>query len=854
MTEFPRQEQPPKYPAREEAEIFTYSQWGAIRNGVRLQRVTIGTPSVSNVWGVDEHNHLYRRMDEEQSTERWEGKGNGRGRRGTGGGKESGGEKRRGGGERHEECAGREECGREGRKSCFAAEPSLAAAEFSPLSPSLISPKAAQIVNSVGSVELTSFDESIPSDPWGDVSDAATVSASSPATSQPSDNRREKRAARKQWLQITALDADSGALLRFSHISAGEKGEMWALELNTGSPFRLLRASSRQKRKILLQLKETATRAGAAHEVAGRMLPEQLSSLAGERVSTVAFFQRIGASGVHLTDIACGGRDCVWAIASAKAVRQSSNAKLNSSLMSMADASNASSSWLLEYVRGTAGDVTNESSVSDTEPTLPHWRVRLVKGRVLTTISVSPEGDLWAVDSLCRAVQRVQFASDADAMADPLVEPTALKSLSSSPLFQKGDNSGRVDRSSQVRARILSNQATVTALETRLELVDDDALWQDFDVTETTILKADKEVAQVAVANQIVWCATKTGRLLLKTGSSEFREVINGGQQQVVEQVQRQKEMALNETASGFTLLQANELDVNKHRDPLFLMRNSRTKFLEQDFEELEALRVSQIAVNSDGTVRALSKATGGFTYTLRPQKLVLSTPDMFHKLWDSRGTNATVDVGVWRPFCSKVPEFRALGDYVERSLLRYPSCHSFDTPPGSKVLLAMEDVDVYYSDLDADDQGFDQALPLLMDPVRYERLWDDAGTGAAKPCTVWRPVPPPGYRALGCVVTADRGMHGQPGEHEQAKCVHESVLSSGQFFKCAGTKSHLWSTDGMRTAESGACSFHLVHPLQGVGTAAATFVATRNRAPPAAAKTAFVFSVHPDAFAPAQE
>ena len=47
-------------------------------------------------------------------------------------------------------------------------------------------------------------------------------------------------------------------------------------------------------------------------------------------------------------------------------------------------------------------------------------------------------------------------------------------------------------------------------------MLQDDALWQDFDITESALSAADKEVVQLAVAKHIIWCATRSGRLLLK--------------------------------------------------------------------------------------------------------------------------------------------------------------------------------------------------------------------------------------------------------------------------------------------------------------------------------------------------
>ncbi|NEO33294.1 MAG: Vps62-related protein [Symploca sp. SIO3C6] len=62
-----------------------------------------------------------------------------------------------------------------------------------------------------------------------------------------------------------------------------------------------------------------------------------------------------------------------------------------------------------------------------------------------------------------------------------------------------------------------------------------------------------------------------------------------------------------------------------------------------------------------------------------------------------------------------------------------------------------------------------------LASPTDYTLIWNDAGSGASSDGSVWRPVCPPGYKALGDVVS---GSHKKPSTDE-VKCVRETALSA---------------------------------------------------------------------------
>lgn len=47
-----------------------------------------------------------------------------------------------------------------------------------------------------------------------------------------------------------------------------------------------------------------------------------------------------------------------------------------------------------------------------------------------------------------------------------------------------------------------------------------------------------------------------------------------------------------------------------------------------------------------------------------------------------------------------------------------------------------------------------DPANPLLMPPVGYTQIWNDQGSGGHNDGSIWQPVPPDGYVAIGAVAT----------------------------------------------------------------------------------------------------
>jgi Vacuolar protein sorting-associated protein 62/Insecticidal Crystal Toxin, P42/Ricin-type beta-trefoil lectin domain-like len=94
-----------------------------------------------------------------------------------------------------------------------------------------------------------------------------------------------------------------------------------------------------------------------------------------------------------------------------------------------------------------------------------------------------------------------------------------------------------------------------------------------------------------------------------------------------------------------------------------------------------------------------------------------------FKRTWGDWGSGADSDVSCWEPILPN--GFQALGHYAHSS---------YDEP--TTVMLAVRETE----------KG------VLAHPVDYKRIWGDWGSGADHDGSLWEPIPPTGYAALGSV------------------------------------------------------------------------------------------------------
>jgi hypothetical protein len=99
------------------------------------------------------------------------------------------------------------------------------------------------------------------------------------------------------------------------------------------------------------------------------------------------------------------------------------------------------------------------------------------------------------------------------------------------------------------------------------------------------------------------------------------------------------------------------------------------------------------------------------------------------YRRWKDTGSGGDQDVSFFIPFAAG--PFRNIGNYVQRS---------HDEAMHEEVMV------------------LEPAGTNLAPPIRYERVWTDSGSGATYNGSVWRPIPPPGYVALGHVINGDLG------------------------------------------------------------------------------------------------
>lgn len=79
----------------------------------------------------------------------------------------------------------------------------------------------------------------------------------------------------------------------------------------------------------------------------------------------------------------------------------------------------------------------------------------------------------------------------------------------------------------------------------------------------------------------------------------------------------------------------------------------------------------------------------------------------------------------------------------------------------------------------------------MLADPVGFDCVWMAVGTRSKVPFSLWRPIAPECYAALGYVVVAT--ADGAP--RVQVKCVHHSLLAQGAW-KPTGPERYVWYVD----------------------------------------------------------
>ncbi|WP_455885078.1 Vps62-related protein [Pseudomonas spelaei] len=136
---------------------------------------------------------------------------------------------------------------------------------------------------------------------------------------------------------------------------------------------------------------------------------------------------------------------------------------------------------------------------------------------------------------------------------------------------------------------------------------------------------------------------------------------------------------------------------------------------------------------------------------------LLISFTSEFLPLWNDKGSGAHKPVGLWRPSTTSdaLSSFFPLGDIAAD---HYRNINQ------SRIVAVVSDANKA--------EG-----TALRPPLDYELVWHDKGTGARTDASIWRPVPPQGYVAMGLVY----GVNYDKPSYHAVRCVREDLVVAAQ-------------------------------------------------------------------------
>lgn len=119
--------------------------------------------------------------------------------------------------------------------------------------------------------------------------------------------------------------------------------------------------------------------------------------------------------------------------------------------------------------------------------------------------------------------------------------------------------------------------------------------------------------------------------------------------------------------------------------------------------------------------------------------------------IWNDRGSGADKDGSFWEASIPKFNRYRLLGD---------AACGQSNeiTSPCESILMILDNND-----------------GVVKAPVKSERIWTDAGSGADQDVSIWRLVPPSGYKCLGMAAVR---RHNPGPDLQNYRCVKKGLKS----------------------------------------------------------------------------
>lgn len=143
----------------------------------------------------------------------------------------------------------------------------------------------------------------------------------------------------------------------------------------------------------------------------------------------------------------------------------------------------------------------------------------------------------------------------------------------------------------------------------------------------------------------------------------------------------------------------------------------------------------------------------------IRVDNLLIDFTTEYRSIWDTYGSDS-VQASFWRP----TPAPDVLPGYF---------------PLGDVAVLGRQNIDdrkIVAVVCEATTQGTDPDKgKALAAPVDYELIWNDLGSGATKSGSIWRPIPPEGYVALGSVCSS----HYEKPSRNAVRCVRADLVSA---------------------------------------------------------------------------
>lgn len=126
--------------------------------------------------------------------------------------------------------------------------------------------------------------------------------------------------------------------------------------------------------------------------------------------------------------------------------------------------------------------------------------------------------------------------------------------------------------------------------------------------------------------------------------------------------------------------------------------------------------------------------------------------------VYNDKGSGAVMDGAFWRPL-TNLEGFRPLGSVV---------VSGYANLNGARSTIVVSD----------GGQVGDGRPAAVVSPTGYARVWDDSGSSANRDGSVWRPIAPEGYLALGDVATGTRS----PPSLDAIWCVRADLVTSAAY------------------------------------------------------------------------